>query len=319
MDIVAIGSRRASTATTSRRPPRHGLHVLVREAARGHAPRASIEMLDAVDRAGVTLGVFFQDRSTPDLLAVKDALVGRTAGPADSGRRPGEVVSSPRVLRQSLWRGTWALDGGGAADEPGHPHRRSAAVAARRRAPRLRAKRWPRCTRSRSRTRSVAVLEFASGAVARSRRRRRRGRATTAASRSPARSAPSSIEQARVVQWDLREPALEGAAGGADGAAVATAAPPRGTHVVADASAHRRVFEDFVGGARRRPPAAGGRPRGPAQRRARRGDLRVVAHAASPWTRAPYAGGARWQAGTMADESRRHARTAGRWAAAGRR
>jgi predicted dehydrogenase len=69
------------------------------------------------------------------------------------------------------------------------------------------------------------------------------------------------IEQARVVKWDLREPALEGAAGGA--AAIAPEPPPgpaARTHVVADASPHRRVFEDFVSALDvGRPPRVDGR------------------------------------------------------------
>ena len=74
------------------------------------------------------------------------------------------------------------------------------------------------------------------------------------------------IEQARVTAWDLREPALEGAAGGAaaigpfaaDGPAPAGAAAS--THVVADASPHRRVFEDFVSALDvGRPPRVDGR------------------------------------------------------------
>jgi predicted dehydrogenase len=59
------------------------------------------------------------------------------------------------------------------------------------------------------------------------------------------------IEQARVATWDLREPALEGAAGGAASIAPMATGPGEAaaaahSHVVADASPHRRVFEDFV-------------------------------------------------------------------------
>jgi predicted dehydrogenase len=114
---------------------------------------------------------------------------------------------------------------------------------------------------------AVAVLEFASGAVATL-------EATTAAWPGYDRRVAISgtlgtvvIEQSRVARWDLREPALEGAAGGAASIAptspAAPAVPSAGgarTHVVADASPHRRVFEDFVSALDvGRPPRVDGR------------------------------------------------------------
>jgi predicted dehydrogenase len=69
------------------------------------------------------------------------------------------------------------------------------------------------------------------------------------------------IEQSRVVRWDLRDAtALEGAAGGAPSAPPVTSTPAARTHVVGDASAHRRVFEDFVAALDTgRPPHVDGR------------------------------------------------------------
>ena len=44
-------------------------------------------MIDAADRAGVKVGVFFQDRLTPDLVAMKTAI--------DAGQLGTPVLASP--------------------------------------------------------------------------------------------------------------------------------------------------------------------------------------------------------------------------------
>src|SRR5882672_2139247 len=65
-------------------------------------------------KAGVKLGVFFQDRCKPDILCVKNVV--------DSGALGRPILADARVkwyrppdyYAKSRWRGTWALDGGGA-------------------------------------------------------------------------------------------------------------------------------------------------------------------------------------------------------------
>ena len=61
-------ARRACTATQVAAAAAQGLHVLVEKPLEVTTARID-EMARLVEQAGVTLGVFFQDRSTPDFVA----------------------------------------------------------------------------------------------------------------------------------------------------------------------------------------------------------------------------------------------------------
>ena len=242
---------------------RQGLHVLCEKPLDVSTARID-RMLEAVERAGITLGVFFQDRSTPDLMDVKDALVaGRLGRPILADARV-KWYRPPEYYGQSLWRGTWALDGGGALMNQGI-HTVDLLLWLLGDVRRVYARTLAALHAIEVEDTAVAVLEFANGAVATL-------EATTAAWPGYDRRVSITgtlgtvvIEQARVAKWDLREPALEGAAGGAaaiapSDIAASVAGPSASTHVVADASAHRRVFEDFVSALdTRRPPRVDGR------------------------------------------------------------
>jgi UDP-N-acetyl-2-amino-2-deoxyglucuronate dehydrogenase len=257
MEIVAIGTPSGVHADDVEAAARHGLHVLCEKPLDVTTARID-RMLAAVERAGVTLGVFFQDRSTPDLMDVKDALVaGRLGRPILADARV-KWYRPPEYYAQSLWRGTWALDGGGALMNQG-VHTVDLLLWLLGDVRRVYARTLAALHAIEVEDTAVAVLEFANGAVATL-------EATTAAWPGYDRRVAITgtlgtvvIEQARVAKWDVREPALEGASGGA--AAVDPAAGPAArTHVVADASAHRRVFEDFVSALDTgRPPRVGGR------------------------------------------------------------
>jgi UDP-N-acetyl-2-amino-2-deoxyglucuronate dehydrogenase len=263
MDIVAIGTPSGAHADDIEAAAAAGLHVLCEKPLDVTAARID-RMLDAVARTGVTLGVFFQDRSTPDLLDVHEAIVaGRLGRPilADARvkwYRPSEYYD------QSRWRGTWALDGGGALMNQGI-HTVDLLLWLLGDVRRVYARTLAAMHRIEVEDTAVAVLEFASGAVATL-------EATTAAWPGYDRRVAITgtlgtvvIEQSRVARWDLREPALEGASGGAtsiDPGPPSDAKPGAAarTHVVADASAHRRVFEDFVAALDSgRPPRVDGR------------------------------------------------------------
>jgi predicted dehydrogenase len=113
MDIVAIGSPSGRHGEQGIAAARQGLHVLVEKPLEVTTARADA-LIAAADAAGVTLGVFFQDRLRP---AVRD--MKRTI---DSGGLGSPVMISGRVkwyrvpeyYTGSKWRGTPALDGGGA-------------------------------------------------------------------------------------------------------------------------------------------------------------------------------------------------------------
>ena len=113
MEIVAIGSPSGEHATQGIAAARRGLHVLTEKPLDISTERADALITEA-DKAGVKLGVFFQDRSKPDILRVKNAV--------DSGALGKPILADARVkwyrppayYSSSRWRGTKALDGGGA-------------------------------------------------------------------------------------------------------------------------------------------------------------------------------------------------------------
>lgn len=113
MEVVAIGSPSGLHADHGIRAAERGLHVLVEKPLEITTARADA-LVAAAERAGVTLGVFFQDRLKPDVVRMKAAI--------DAGRLGRPILGSARVkwyrppeyYSASKWRGTKVLDGGGA-------------------------------------------------------------------------------------------------------------------------------------------------------------------------------------------------------------
>ena len=113
MDMVAIGTPSGLHGEHGIAAARRGLHVLVEKPIEITSQRADVLIAEAA-RAGVTLGVLFQDRLKPGVQRMK-ALV-------DSGRLGTPILAtahvkwyrSPSYYADSRWRGTIALDGGGA-------------------------------------------------------------------------------------------------------------------------------------------------------------------------------------------------------------
>jgi predicted dehydrogenase len=163
LDLVVIGSPSGLHAEHGIAAARQRLHVLVEKPIDVSSARADA-LIGEASRAGVTLGVIFQDRLKPDVRRMK-ALV-------DAGRLGAPILASahvrwyrpPAYYEGSRWRGTRALDGGGALMNQGvhtvdlllwlfGPVRRvSAATATRLHAIEVE-------------DTAVAVLEFASGAL----------------------------------------------------------------------------------------------------------------------------------------------------------
>ena len=113
LDVVMIGSPSGRHADQAIAAARTARHVLVEKPL--DISTARIDQLNAaVTRAGVTLGVFFQDRLKPAVVEMKRRIdageIGRPLLATGEVKwfRPREYYSSSR------WRGTWALDGGGA-------------------------------------------------------------------------------------------------------------------------------------------------------------------------------------------------------------
>src|SRR5258708_18402473 len=113
MDMVLIGSPSGLHAEQGIAAARHQLHVLVEKPL-----DVSLEHADALiaecEQARVKLGVFFQDRVAPGICKLKELI--------DAGRLGKLILVSahvkwyrpPSYYSGSRWRGTRALDGGGA-------------------------------------------------------------------------------------------------------------------------------------------------------------------------------------------------------------
>ncbi len=112
MDIVAIGSPSGVHAEQAIAAVRRGLHVLVEKPLDITTARID-SVIEEADRAGVKAGVFFQDRLTPDLVAMKKAIdEGQIGTPVCASGRV-KWYRPPEYYADSRWRGTRALDGGG--------------------------------------------------------------------------------------------------------------------------------------------------------------------------------------------------------------
>jgi len=113
MDIVAIGSPSGLHVEQGIAAARRGLHVLVEKPIDTSCARADA-LIAETEKAGVKLGVCFQDRFK--------AGVRQTKRMVDSGALGKPILADARVkwfrppdyYGGSRWRGTLALDGGGA-------------------------------------------------------------------------------------------------------------------------------------------------------------------------------------------------------------
>jgi UDP-N-acetyl-2-amino-2-deoxyglucuronate dehydrogenase len=247
LDFVVVGSPSGLHAEHGIAAAQRGLHVLVEKpidvtATRGRA------LVAAAERAGVKLGVLFQDRLEPDLVRLRDFVAGGGPGRVLLVSARVKWHRPPEYYSASRWRGTKTLDGGAALVNQGihtvdlllwllGPVTRVKALAA------------TRLHAIEGEDVALALLEFASGVVGTL-------EATTAAFPGYPRRIEISgtegtvvVEGDRVVAADLRSPAPGLVSGGDQGAASAR------TAVVSDASPHRRMIEDFA-----RAIATGGAP-----------------------------------------------------------
>jgi UDP-N-acetyl-2-amino-2-deoxyglucuronate dehydrogenase len=245
LELVMIGSPSGRHAEQAAAAVRSGRHVLVEKPLDISTDRIDA-LLEEVASAGVTLGVFFQDRLKPDVLRLKQALASDAIGTPVLAT--GEVKWSrpASYYSDSRWRGSWALDGGGALMNQGihtvdlllyllGPAVRVSGVIA------------TRVHRIEAEDTSAATIEFESGAIA-----------TIAATTAAGDGQPRRVEiigsrgSLVLVGDDLIDPS----------AAPRPSDTPENARspVVSDVSAHQRIIEDFVDAVRRgRPPVCDGR------------------------------------------------------------
>ena len=240
IDLVMIGSPSGCHAEQARTAALAGCHVLIEKPLDISTARIDT-LLHKVERTGVTLGVMFQDRLKPDVVAMK-----RQIDAGDLGTplvATGEVkwFRPPEYYAGSRWRGTWALDGGGALMNQGihtvdlmlhllGPVTRVSGLVA------------TRFHNIEVEDTATAMLEFENGALGTI-------DVTTAA-------APGRPRRLQVV-GSAGSLVLEGDhLSGTNAGSVENASSP----VVTDVSAHVRIIVDFIDAVRnRRPPVCDGR------------------------------------------------------------
>jgi UDP-N-acetyl-2-amino-2-deoxyglucuronate dehydrogenase len=251
LDMVAIGTPSGLHGAHGAAAAGRGVHVLVEKPIEISTARADV-LVAAAARAGVTLGVIFQDRLKPDVRRLKSMVGNGTLGTVLLARAQVPWWRPPEYYSGSRWRGTWALDGGGALmNQAVHtvdlllwlfgPVRRVYGKAATR----LHAIEVEDTV--------VAVLEFASGALGTI-------EATTAAYPGYARrleltgsNGTAILDGDALVAVDLRD----GSAGPGPLENAGPQNPPENvaSPIVSDVGAHRAVFDDFI-----RAMQTGGRP-----------------------------------------------------------
>src|SRR5256712_10665426 len=118
MDLVAIGSPSGRHASQVIACARAGLHVLV-EKPLGITTAEVDHMVEECERARMRLGVFFQDRGQPDFVRLKAFLGAGGLGRVHLATAHVKWYRPPEYYSASRWRGTWALDGGGAVMSQG--------------------------------------------------------------------------------------------------------------------------------------------------------------------------------------------------------
>ena len=113
LDVVIIGSPSARHAEQAIAAARRGRHVLVEKPL--DITTARIDALaQEVARAKIKLGVIFQDRLKPDVVEMKRRLDAGELGTPLVATAEVKWSRPPEYYSASRWRGTWALDGGGA-------------------------------------------------------------------------------------------------------------------------------------------------------------------------------------------------------------
>ena len=238
MDVVLIGSPSGLHAEQGIAAARAGLHVLVEKPIDVTSARAE-ELIAACAAADRKLGVFFQDRFAPDLQRVKRLV--------DEGGLGRPLLASARVkwwrpaeyYGTSRWRGTRALDGGGALINQGI-HTVDLLVWLLGDARRVYARAKAALHAIETEDTIVATLEMESGALA-------TFEATTAAYPGYPRQVELTgtegtlvIQQNRILRADLRTPRTDLAGSEAD------ANPSASSPTVSDVRGHKAALEDFL-------------------------------------------------------------------------
>jgi predicted dehydrogenase len=113
MNLVIIGGPSGLHAAEGIAATRQGLHVLTEKPIEINTQRADA-LIAAAKQAGVKLGVIFQDRMKPDIRRLKQWVDSGILGKPLFADARVKWYRPPEYYTNSKWRGTLALDGGGA-------------------------------------------------------------------------------------------------------------------------------------------------------------------------------------------------------------
>ena len=239
MDLVLIGSPSGMHAEQGIAAARQGLHVLVEKPL-----DITTERIDSLnsecDEAKVKLGVFFQDRVAPGIRKLKEMLDEGQAGRLILVSGFVKWYRPPEYYGDSRWRGTWALDGGGALMNQG-VHTVDLLLWLMGDVSRVSAKAITAFHNIEVEDTVVATLEFASGAV---------GTLQVATSAYPGYQRRVEVtgsegtiilEHDRIIAADLRRPLIN-----VPRSSESNNNLPANSPIVSDVSGHRRIIEDFL-------------------------------------------------------------------------
>lgn len=237
LDLVCIGSPSGVHAEEIALAASRGCHVLCEKPLDVTLARVD-RALEAVERAGVSLGIFFQDRCTPSLIEARDGIAAGRLGRVLLADARCAWWRPPEYYASAAWRGTPDLDGGGALMNQGI-HTVDLLLFLLGDVKDVQARAATALHDIEVEDTLVATLAFASGALGTFLA------TTTAWPGTPRRleivgtEGTLSIEHDRIVGWNLKGGAIAGEA-------LTSGTKSASTPVVADATPHRRVVEDFV-------------------------------------------------------------------------
>jgi UDP-N-acetyl-2-amino-2-deoxyglucuronate dehydrogenase len=238
LDVVIIGSPSGLHASHGIAAARSGLHVLTEKPIDISTKRADT-LIEAAEQSAVKLGVIFQDRLKPGLRQVREWVCMGALGKVMLIDARVKWYRPPEYYANSRWRGTFALDGGGALMNQG-VHTVDLMLWLFGNVTRVQASLRSALHAIEVEDMAVALLEFASGPLCTL-------QATTAAYPGYPRRLEITgsegtliIEDDCIVAADLRTSrshAARSTSPNDEGAA---------SHVVGDVRGHQAVFEDFI-------------------------------------------------------------------------
>jgi UDP-N-acetyl-2-amino-2-deoxyglucuronate dehydrogenase len=253
MDLVVIGSPSGLHASHGIATAQRSLHVLTEKPIDISVRRAD-ELIEGADRAGVKLGVIFQDRGKEDIRRLKKLIDGGGIGRPLLAEAKVKWYRPAEYYGQSKWRGTLAMDGGGALINQGI-HTIDVLLWLMGDVTGVQARTSTALHSIEGEDTALALLEFANGAVGSL-------QATTAAFPGYPRRIEITgtegtviLEQDQIVAIDVRNPMAD-----TDVIAPSHDRENNSSPVVSDFRSHQVVIEDFLTAIRENgPPICDGR------------------------------------------------------------